>query len=39
VAEHEEMLRLLKERDGERLGRVLREHIRGKKSLILASYG
>lgn len=39
VDEHEQILRLLKERDGERLGRVLREHIRGKKPLIIATYG
>lgn len=39
VDEHEEILRLLKARDGERLARVLREHIRGKKPLILATYG
>ena len=39
VDEHEEILRLLKARDGERLARALREHIRGKKPLILATYG
>ncbi len=39
VDEHEEILALLKNRDGERLARVLREHIRGKKPLILATYG
>jgi hypothetical protein len=30
---------LLKARDGVRLAAVLREHIRGKKALIVASYG
>jgi DNA-binding GntR family transcriptional regulator len=39
VREHEEMLALLKNRDGARLGSVLREHIRGKTALIVASYG
>ena len=39
VHEHEEMLTLLKARDGVRLASVLREHIRGKKALIVASYG
>jgi DNA-binding GntR family transcriptional regulator len=39
VDEHEEILVLLKNRDGESLARVLREHIRGKKPLILATYG
>jgi DNA-binding GntR family transcriptional regulator len=39
VDEHETILALLKKRDGERLAVVLREHIRGKKPLILASYG
>jgi DNA-binding GntR family transcriptional regulator len=39
VREHEEMLTLLEARDGVRLASVLREHIRGKKALIVASYG
>jgi DNA-binding GntR family transcriptional regulator len=39
VREHEEMLEALRARDGARLGAVLREHIRGKKALIMASYG
>lgn len=39
VAEHEEMLRLLRARDGEALAALMRRHIRGKAELILASYG
>jgi DNA-binding GntR family transcriptional regulator len=39
VDEHEEMLKLLKKRDGDRLAVVMREHIRGKKPVILAAYG
>ncbi len=39
VDEHEEMIRLLNARDGERLASVMRAHIRGKKAVILASYG
>jgi DNA-binding GntR family transcriptional regulator len=39
VREHEEMLTLLRRREGETLGRLMREHIRGKKVLIAASYG
>ncbi|MDB5558605.1 MAG: transcriptional regulator, GntR family [Enterovirga sp.] len=39
VDEHEDMLRLLKARDGEALAAVMRRHIRGKTELILASYG
>jgi DNA-binding GntR family transcriptional regulator len=39
VGEHEQMIRLLKRRDGERLALVLRDHIRGKKPVILAAYG
>jgi DNA-binding GntR family transcriptional regulator len=39
VGEHEQMIRLLKRRDGERLAIVLRDHIRGKKPVILAAYG
>ena len=39
VDEHERMLALLKARDGAALAVTLREHIRGKMPLILASYG
>jgi DNA-binding GntR family transcriptional regulator len=39
VGEHEQMIRLLKRRDGERLAIVLRDHIRGEKPVILAAYG
>ena len=39
VAEHEEMIALLKTRDGERLADVMRAHIRGKRPVILATYG
>jgi DNA-binding GntR family transcriptional regulator len=39
VDEHVEMLRLLKARDGERLALLMRDHIRGKKPVILAAYG
>jgi DNA-binding GntR family transcriptional regulator len=39
IDEHELILELLKERKGEQLAVLLREHIRGKKPLILASYG
>jgi DNA-binding GntR family transcriptional regulator len=39
VAEHERILELLKQRDGERLAVAMREHIRGKKPVILAAYG
>ncbi|NNM72793.1 GntR family transcriptional regulator [Enterovirga aerilata] len=39
VDEHEEMLRLLRARDGERLAALMRRHIRGKVELILAAYG
>jgi DNA-binding GntR family transcriptional regulator len=39
VREHEDMLEALRARDGARLAAVLREHIRGKKALIMASYG
>lgn len=39
VAEHERMVELLRSRDGPALGLLLREHIRGKKPLIAASYG
>jgi DNA-binding GntR family transcriptional regulator len=39
VNEHEKILKLLKERNGDQLAVVLRQHIRGKKPLILATYG
>ncbi|MGA0597495.1 GntR family transcriptional regulator [Enterovirga sp. CN4-39] len=39
LEEHEDMLRLLKARDGEALAALMRRHIRGKAELILASYG
>jgi DNA-binding GntR family transcriptional regulator len=39
VAEHQEMIALLKTRDGEGLANVMRAHIRGKRAVILASYG
>jgi DNA-binding GntR family transcriptional regulator len=39
VREHEQMIELLKARDGARLAVVIREHIRGKKPVILAAYG
>jgi DNA-binding GntR family transcriptional regulator len=39
VDEHEEMLRLLRLRDGEGLAAIMRRHIRGKAELILAAYG
>jgi DNA-binding GntR family transcriptional regulator len=39
VREHEQMMELLKARNGERLAVVMREHIRGKKPVILAAYG
>jgi DNA-binding GntR family transcriptional regulator len=39
VDEHVEMMRLLKQRDGERLAAVMRDHVRGKKPVILAAYG
>ena len=38
VAEHERMVLLLRERNGEALGALMREHIRGKKPVI-AAYG
>ncbi len=39
VTEHEQMLTLLKSRDSENLAKIIREHIRGKKAVILATYG
>ena len=39
VGEHERMLTLLAARDGEALSRLMREHVRGKKPVISASYG
>lgn len=37
--EHLSMAELLRARDGERLARVVRDHIRGKKDVITAAYG
>jgi DNA-binding GntR family transcriptional regulator len=39
VAEHEDMVRLLKVRDGEALARLMRLHVLGKKEPIAATYG
>jgi len=39
VAEHEQMIELLKARDSDRLAKLMREHIYGKKEVILATYG
>ncbi len=39
ITEHEQMIKLLKTRDAESLARLMREHIRGKKTVILAAYG
>jgi DNA-binding GntR family transcriptional regulator len=39
VEEHEQMIKCLEARDGEKLARIMREHIRGKKPVILAAYG
>lgn len=39
VREHEEMMRLLRARDGERLAVVMREHVRGKRPVIAAAFG
>ena len=39
VGEHERMVLLLRERDGEALAALMREHIRGKKPVIAAAYG
>lgn len=37
--EHARMIPLLRQRDGDALGRLMREHIRSKKPVILACYG
>ncbi len=39
VEEHQRMIVLLRKRDGETLGRVMREHVRAKKPVIAAVYG
>ncbi len=39
VSEHERMIALLRARDGAALAVLMREHIRGKKSVIAANYG
>jgi DNA-binding GntR family transcriptional regulator len=39
VSEHERMIELLRARDGAALAVLMREHIRGKKSVIAANYG
>ncbi|WP_336489493.1 GntR family transcriptional regulator [Methylobacterium nigriterrae] len=39
VSEHEDMVRLLRARDGSALALLMREHIRGKKQVIAANYG
>jgi DNA-binding GntR family transcriptional regulator len=39
VAEHEEMMRLLRARDGAMLGALLRRHIRGKREVLAAAFG
>lgn len=39
IEEHEEMMRLLRHRDGARLAVLMRDHIRGKRPLIRAAYG
>lgn len=39
IDEHEEMLRLMIERDGEKLARLMETHILGKKEPIAAQYG
>lgn len=39
VDEHEQMIPLLKARDGEALGRLMRDHIRAKTPVIAAEYG
>lgn len=39
VDEHVRMVELLRARDGEALGRLVRDHIRGKKAVISAAYG
>lgn len=39
IEEHEEMMRLLRAKDGVRLAVLMRDHIRGKRPLIRAAYG
>lgn len=39
VGEHERMIALLRRRDGKTLAALVRDHIRGKKAVIAASYG
>lgn len=39
LADHERMVDLLRQRDGEALGRLMREHVRSKKPVIAASFG
>ncbi|WP_114946723.1 GntR family transcriptional regulator [Microvirga calopogonii] len=39
VTEHEQMLELLKAHDSDRLATLMRDHIYGKKEVILAAYG
>lgn len=39
VDEHVRMVELLRARDGEALGRLMRDHVRGKKAVISAAYG
>ncbi|CAN1488398.1 GntR Transcriptional regulators [Rhabdaerophilaceae bacterium] len=39
VGEHEDMMRLLRARDGEALSRLMEEHILGKKAPIAAAFG
>jgi len=39
VKDHEEMLRLIKARDHDRLGSLMRSHIRSKKPVIAAAFG
>jgi DNA-binding GntR family transcriptional regulator len=39
MSDHESIARLLRERDGETLARVMRDHVRSKKAAIAAAYG
>jgi DNA-binding GntR family transcriptional regulator len=39
VKDHEEMLRLIKARDHDRLSALMRSHIRSKKPVIAAAFG
>lgn len=39
VDEHQDMMRLLRVRDGEALGRLLRRHIHGKRAVLAAAFG